>query len=93
MLSKIKVFWPVIFTISLSLVISFYLQSQITSNQEAVIHWLEQFGPYVILVYALLLSGAIIIAPIGGFPLTIAMMALFGPTKAIILSYLISCPL
>lgn len=92
MFSKIRPFWPLLLTISLAVGSSFYLQSQIASNQEEFTRWLARFGPYIIIVYALLLSVAIIIAPIGGLPLTLAVIALFGPAKALILSYLISSP-
>lgn len=79
--------------IGLAILISVILQFTILTNQEAVTKWLSQFGTYVILAYILIQSVTIIIAPIGGLFLQVAMYALFDPGKAIILIYLTATPL
>lgn len=83
---------PVVLTIVIALSISFYSQHQITANQEEITLWLAQFGPYVILVYILLQTITIVFAPLSGFTLSIVMMTLFGVETAIVLYYLVSCP-
>lgn len=92
MREKIKsilfLFLPILFTIG----ISYYLQSVIISNQQEVAKWLSGFGSYVILIYIILQAITLIIAPIGGFFLVVAMIALFGPGLAFILAYFVTTP-
>ncbi len=80
---------PILIAVAVSLV----LQTTILTNPERVTNWLSAFGPAVILVYILLQSLTIIIAPIGGFFLQVAMMALFPPSVALFIIYLVSTPL
>lgn len=79
---------PVIITI----VFSFYLQSLVVHNQAQLTNWLSQFGSYVIIVYIVLQAITIIFAPLGGFFLLVAMIALFGPAIALALAYLVTTP-
>lgn len=76
--------------ILITLVISYSLQAKILANQADFTRWLSSFGPYVILIYIVLQSITIIIAPIGGFFLVVAMMALFGPAIALTFTYLVT---
>lgn len=79
--------------IILALVLSAILQATLLQNSEKVLFWLEQFGPYVLLVYIILQAVTIIIAPLGGFFLQVALIALFGPFKALILVYFVATPI
>jgi uncharacterized membrane protein YdjX (TVP38/TMEM64 family) len=78
--------------IALSLILSYTLQFFILNNQEQVNVWLSQFGLWIILIYILIQPLTIIIAPLGGFFMTIAMITLFGAETALILAYLIWTP-
>lgn len=79
---------PVIFSIGLS----YYLQIYILRNQEDFTLWLTDFGPWVIAVYILLQILTVVIAPLGGFFMVVAMITLFGPGLALILAYLVWTP-
>lgn len=79
---------PIIFAILLSYV----LQGLIIKNQEQFTAWLSSFGPYVILVYAILQATTVIVAPLGGFFLLVAMVALFGPGVALFWAYIVTAP-
>ncbi len=63
------------------------------SNQIEFTTWLSHFGSYIILIYIVLQAITIIIAPIGGFFLTLTMIILFGETYAFIIGYLVSTPI
>lgn len=78
--------------ILITIIASYFLQYKVLSNQEALTNWLEQFGPFVLVVYVLLQALSIIIAPIGGFFLVVAMMALYGEGVAITLAYFVTVP-
>lgn len=75
-----------------TIILSYILQAVVVSNQEEFTRWLSSFGPFVILVYIILQAIAVIFAPIGGYFLIIAMIALFGPALAITLAYLVCTP-
>lgn len=92
MLSKIKPWLVIIIPVILVIISSYYLQGLVLSNQEELARWLLSFGPYIIFVYIILQIITIIVAPIGGFALVIAMIALFGPGLALVLTYLVVTP-
>ncbi len=92
MFSKIKPFLPVLASLLLVTLVSYSLQGFLLNNQESLVRWLASFGPYVIIVYIVLQFITIVFAPLGGFVLVIAMVALFGPGLALTLSYLVSTP-
>jgi uncharacterized membrane protein YdjX (TVP38/TMEM64 family) len=79
---------PILF----SIILSYSLQFYIYNNQQQVNLFLTQFGLWIILIYILVQPITIIIAPLGGFFMTIIMMSLFGPEKALILAYLVWTP-
>ena len=72
---------------------SLYLQIAVLSDPKGFTSWLSQFGPFVILVYILIQSLTIIIAPIGGFFIQVAMLTLFPPAFAFTIIYLVVTPL
>ncbi len=65
-------------------------QYLITAYQSQITTWLSSFGPYVILLYALLQTITIVIAPLGGSFLAITMLALYPQGKGVIFIYLIT---
>lgn len=79
--------------VALAIVISLVLQFTILTKQEAVASWLSQFGPYLIVAYIIVQSITIIIAPIGGLFLQVALFGLFDPGFSIMLIYLTTTPL
>lgn len=79
--------------IFLALGISWYFQTQILTNPQQFQTWLQSFGSHVILVYILLQSLTIIIAPIGGLFLQVAILSIFDPIKAFTLIYFVTTPL
>lgn len=79
---------PIILVIGSSLALQFTVLSQ----PEKIASILASFGPYVVLAYVIFQAIAIIIAPIGGFPVLVAVIALFGPFIGLVLSYLVSTP-
>lgn len=81
-----------ILPLALVILVSFFLQLTVISRRAEVVTWLAQFGPGVILIYALFQTVTIVIAPIGGAFIWIAMLAVMGPVKGLILSYLVTTP-
>lgn len=90
--NKLKSILGLALPITLALALSYYMQGQFLYNSEGLRVWLESFGPFIILVYIILQSLSIIIAPIGGFVFLLAMIAIYGPKIAIILVFLVSTP-
>lgn len=76
-----------------AIVISVGVQASAIANPEKFRDWLAQFGPFVILVYILIQSLTIIVAPIGGFFAQVAVISLFPPLFAWGLIYLVVTPL
>src|SRR3989344_6382292 len=91
-MAKIKVIIPILISILIPLLMSIFIQKWISQDQIRFTQWLASYGNYVILVYIPLQAITLIIAPLGGFFLMIAMINLFGPGIAITLMYLISVP-
>lgn len=79
--------------IILAIIASQILLGTVLSNPEQFTNWLKSFGPYVVLVYVLIQAASIIIPPIGGFFMQIAVIALFEPAVALTLIYLVATPL
>jgi uncharacterized membrane protein YdjX (TVP38/TMEM64 family) len=79
--------------IGISIALSLVLQFSVLTQSEKVASWLGQFGNYVILVYILIQALTIIIAPIGGQFLQVAMLALFPAHQAFFIIYLTVTPL
>ena len=84
----IFVFAPVILVIILSVI----LQATVLSNTQAVRVWLESFGAWFYVVYIVVQTVSVIIAPIGGAFIWLPMMAILGPGKGLVLSYLVMTP-
>lgn len=82
----------IVLPILATVILSYILQAVVVSNQEEFTKWLSSFGPFVIFVYIILQTIALIFAPIGGYFLIIAMIALFGPAIAITLAYFVYVP-
>lgn len=93
MLATLKRFFPILLPFAITLSIGYYFQYKVIANQEQFTAWLATFGNSIIIVYFILQALTIIIAPIGGFFLIVAMMALIGPEKALILAYLATTPI
>jgi len=74
----------------LVLVLSYFLQYKIIDNEKEITAWLSQFGVYVVIVYVVLQALTIIIAPIGGFFLVVAMMSLYGAERTLALAYVVA---
>ncbi|MDO8498792.1 MAG: VTT domain-containing protein [bacterium] len=72
---------------------SYYLQGLVLKNEQVVATWLSSFGPFIVLAYVVLHAITIIIPPLGGFVLVVAMITLFGPGPALTLAYLVSTPM
>lgn len=85
---SIFIFLPVILTI----LISFLFQFTILSDVGKVSLWLSSFGNCFIFAYIIIQTLTIVIAPIGGAFIWLPMMAIMGPEKGLILSYLITTP-
>ena len=79
--------------IALTVIFSLILQATVLVNPEKFTSWLSSFGVFVILIYALIQPLTIIIAPIGGFFMYIAVMAIFKPFYGLILVYLVTTPI
>ncbi|OGE37545.1 hypothetical protein A3F00_05150 [Candidatus Daviesbacteria bacterium RIFCSPHIGHO2_12_FULL_37_11] len=75
------------------IIFSMILQVTVLSNPEIFTSWLSQFGPFVILIYVLVQSLSVIIAPIGGFFIQVALVALFPKWLAFVILYLTVTPL
>ena len=76
----------------LAIILSYILQFTVISQPERFTSWLSSFGPYVILVYIFVQSLTLIIPPLGGTFIWIGMLAILGPAKGLILSYLVTTP-
>lgn len=76
----------------LAILASLIVQATVLSNPDLVAKWLSSFGPFLFLIYAMVQASTIIIAPIGGLFMLIALIAVIGPLKAMILFYLVSTP-
>ncbi|MBI3559161.1 TVP38/TMEM64 family protein [Candidatus Gottesmanbacteria bacterium] len=85
----VKILLPIIIIVAFA----FFLQITVISNPEKITLWLSSFGPFLIFVYILIQSAAIIIPPVPGAAFQIALIALFGPLKGLILIYLTVTPL
>lgn len=92
MSGRLKTSLSIVVPLLLTLTLSYYLQNLVITNQEQFTNWLSQFGKYIILVYIILQAVTIIIAPIGGAFLLIAMIALFGPGLALTIMYFVTTP-
>lgn len=79
--------------ITLAIAAAIVIQTTILKNQTEFTAWMVKFGPSVILVYVILQTVTIVIAPIGGFFLQIGLLALFEPAFAWSLIYLVTTPL
>lgn len=79
--------------IGLAILVSVVLQYTVLTQPDKITSWLSQFGPFIIFIYAVLQSITIIIAPIGGGFLQIAMIALFKPVFALTVIYVVVTPL
>ncbi len=79
---------PVIFTIGFS----FVLQITVLANPELVSRSLTAVGPSFIVAYVIIQFLAVVIAPLGGAFVWIALIAVVGPLQAGILSYLVTTP-
>lgn len=92
-MNKFKSILFLILPVLLVILLSYYLQGLVLSNQEEFTDWLSRFGPYILVVYVILQALTIIIAPIGGFFLITALISLFGPGFALTLGYFASTPI
>ncbi len=90
---KVKSLLLLTLPIILAILISIALQYTFLTQPDKVTAWLSQFGPFVILVYIIVQSITIIIAPLGGFFLQVALIALYKPAIALTLVYLVVTPL
>ena len=84
-----KVSYKALLPFLLVLLVSLGLQITFLSNQEGVTVWLSQFGIWIIAIYIPLQMATIIIAPLGGLFLQIAILAVFGPALGFALIYLV----
>ena len=80
---------PLTITISLAI----FLQNSLINKPEVLKTWFESFGVYAIFIYIIIQSITIIIAPIGGFSVAIAIIAIFGPVMGNLIVYLVTTPL
>lgn len=87
--SFVKILLPIVFIIAFS----FFLQVTVVSSPEKITSWLNSFGSFLVFVYILIQSAAIIIPPVPGAAFQIALIALFGPFKGLVLIYLAVTPL
>lgn len=92
-MEKLRRFLPLIATVVFATILALVMQQVMIKNQEQVNNWLASFGPYLILVYALVQSVTVIIAPLGGSFLQLALFALLKPEQAMALIYLVVTPL
>lgn len=77
---------------ALAVVLSYILQFTVISQPERFAGWLANFGPYVILVYIFVQSITLLIPPLGGSFILIGMLAILGPEKGLLISYLVTTP-
>lgn len=76
----------------LTILFSFVLQFTVIARADLVKAWLESFGWLAVLIYAVIQSVSIIIAPIGGSFIRIAMLSVFGAFPGVLIVYLVSTP-
>lgn len=91
--TKLKYILTLGIPIGLTIILSVVLQITILKDQQAITSWMGEFGPFILLVYIILQIITIIIAPIGGFFLQIALLSLFDPAFAWALIYMVTTPL
>lgn len=77
----------------IAVVLSYILQFTVIVQPERFANWLSSFGPFVILVYAIVQSVTLLIPPLGGTFILIGMLAILGPAKGLLLSYLVTTPI
>lgn len=95
MIEKIKRFQSLILLslpAIIAIILSFILQVTVISQPEKFTSWLSSFGPFVILIYTLVQTLTLIIPPLGGSFIWIGMLAVLGPAKGLVLSYLVATP-
>lgn len=80
---------PFVLIIGFSLI----LQLTVLSQPDKIAGWLSSFGPSLILVYIILQTITIVIPPLGGLFLQIALLAVLGPFWGLVLTYLVVTPL
>ncbi len=91
--SRFKPFLGVLIPLSITISLTLLLQNTVVNNPALLQSWLAQFGTATILVYILIQSLTIIVAPIGGFSAAMAIMALFGPLWGNLIIYFVTTPL
>ncbi|KKU91858.1 MAG: DedA family protein [Microgenomates group bacterium GW2011_GWA1_48_10] len=79
---------PVVAVVALSA----FLQVTVLSNAEAVKVWLESFGVWFLAAYVIVQTITIVIAPIGGSFIWLPMLAIMGPAKGLLITYLVTTP-
>lgn len=72
--------------------LSVILQASVIAQRDKLQIWLTSLGPLFILIYIILQTITIVIAPIGGAFVWLPMMAIMGPAKGLILSWLVATP-
>lgn len=92
MSTKLKSVLLITIPIILAFTLSLILQFTVLAQPEKFTNWLSSFGPFVILIYAILQPVTIIIAPIGGFFMYIAVIAIFKPFWGLVLVYCVTTP-
>jgi uncharacterized membrane protein YdjX (TVP38/TMEM64 family) len=92
MFARIKTSLVFVLPFVLVISLSYYLQVTLLKDPDKYLKFLSSFGPFVIILYIVLQALTIIIAPLGGFFLVVAMISLFGAEKALILAYLVTTP-
>lgn len=78
--------------IVLAIFFSLGLQSTLLQNQAYYKAWLESFGQWYLLIYAIVQILGIIVAPFGGFFIQIGLFALLPPIQAVLLIYAVTTP-
>ena len=91
-MAKLKALISLLIPILLATGVSLTLQKWILHDPTQFPRWLANYGNYIILAYIPLQALTLIIPPLGGFFLVVAMITLFGPELAVILMYLVSVP-
>ncbi len=69
------------------------LQVVVVAQPLLIAHWLQSFGPALLVIYFLIQSVGIIFPPIPGGIFQLALIAIFGPLKGFLLIYLTVTPL
>lgn len=91
-LNKYKSYFLLSLPALLAIVVSYILQLTVISQPERYTTWLSSFGPYVVLVYILIQAVTLVIPPLGAMFIWIGMIAILGPAKGLLLSYLVTTP-